>query len=465
MARLFSFTLAILIVRFCVGGPGALDLGFQPLRLQSTNIVFGPQVSAIVLQPDGKILIGGPFSVVQGQPRNSIARLNADGSLDTSFSAPTSLSSKVSSIALQPDGRILINTGIPDGSGQFHTRITRLHPNGAIDASFDAGSASADEILLDPSGKIYICGEFTQLGDYPDRQYILARLNADGSWDTTYRPAVGGNGTSESGMVTMTLQPDSKLLLGGMFGGRPRSNFARINYDGAPDESFNGDGAGAYFCNVLTVQPDGKILHGFMKWLDGPLGYDTYAAVLRFHPDGRRDTNFATNNEIPGRVNTIVVQPDGKILSAGSFTTIDGSWKQHIVRLHADGARDDGFVFGEDAFVSTGGAANYIERVILQPDGKILVAGRFDHDPVSGQRRPYLVRLKGDPAHLTKLQHIETGEIEMTWTIADRNLTYRVEGSFDLKNWEGLETINNGATVSLRSSARAANRFFRLVTD
>ena len=125
-----------------------------------------PQVDAIALQPDGKVLIGGYFTSVGGQPRKSFVRLNADGTLDMSFNPSlTGLNDAVDAITVQPDGKILVSGSFSFIGGQSRYHFARLEPiTGAAD-SFNADSAGQIiGITVQPDGKILLNGAFGYIG-------------------------------------------------------------------------------------------------------------------------------------------------------------------------------------------------------------------------------------------------------------------------------------------------------------
>src|SRR5687768_170112 len=290
-------------------GPGALDPDFRPIEIKLTENRYND--ISLALQADGKIVIGGAFYSLQGAIRHGIGRLNADGSLDTTFDPATKTNTAVGSIALQADGRILINAPTFDENGEVVTRITRLNADGSLDPSFRSAELWAEHLALAPNGDVYIQGWNTI---YLGRYRPLLRLKSSGLFDASFLPAIGGSGSAEDGMGVIAVQPDGKVLFAGVFS----AGFARFNADGEVDPSFRST-VYTSFCNALKVLPDGRILHGYTRWVDGSRGHDTYAAVRRFLPDGTYDSTFATNRDVVGQVKAIDVQPDGKILAGGGF--------------------------------------------------------------------------------------------------------------------------------------------------
>ncbi len=144
-------------------------------------------VYTTILQPDGKILIGGQFTTYNGITANRIARLNTDGTLDTTFTVGTGADSSVNTITLQPDGKILIGGAFTTYNGTTVNHVARLNADGTLDTTFVTGTGtngSVFTIALQPDGKILIGGWFTTYNG-TTANYI-ARLNTDGTLDTTF---------------------------------------------------------------------------------------------------------------------------------------------------------------------------------------------------------------------------------------------------------------------------------------
>lgn len=358
--------------------PGATDTSFDT-SIGANNSVF---VSA--LQPDGKTIIGGLFTTVGGVARNRIARLNTDGSLDTSFNPGTGASGSVSAIALQPDGKILIGGIFTTVNGAARKRIARLNTDGSVDLTFDTSvgaSAAVYAVAVRPDGKILIGGAFTTI-DNTGRNYI-AQLNSNGSLDGAFNP---GTGASDN-VFAVAVQPDGKVVIGGEFAtvnGVARNLVARLNSDGSLDASFDAGVLGTDFVLAVTLQPDGKILiGGEFETVDGT----TRNNIARLNPNGDVDTTFDTNTGADATVRAIALQPDGKIIIGGDFTTAGGAARNRIARLDTDGSIDTAFNPGA-------GADNLVFAVAVQADGKVIVGGGFA--TIDGATRNRIARLDND---------------------------------------------------------------------
>jgi uncharacterized delta-60 repeat protein len=203
-----------------VGGAGIL------LRLNTNgtpdpfNGIVNNNIYDILVQPvDGKILIGGDFTTVDGSPRAGIARLNTDGNLDTTFTPGTGTgTAAVASIGLQTDGKILIGGNFTSYNGSARNGIARLNSDGLLDGTFNPGSGisggayDAVQVVVPQSdGRIMVGGVFSSFNGIAVNH--LLRLNLDGSRDT------GFYASPDNGVWALVLQPDAKIIMGGDFTG------------------------------------------------------------------------------------------------------------------------------------------------------------------------------------------------------------------------------------------------------
>ena len=357
-------------------------------------------VYALLWQTDGKVVLGGSFTHVNGFARTNLARLNADGSVDTSFTAGTTLAipggdeAWVPALALEADGKILLGGAFTNIAGVACSNLARLNSDGTVDTNFVAnvgypGSYSeVDALCVQPDGKVLVGGWFAQVNGAAATN--LARLNADGSLDATFQPA------ALNGEVwSLALQEDGKLLVGGDIGvaGTSQKFLARLNADGGLDTSFaptSFEPYNSYAVYSLAIQPDGRILAGG----DFRITNSTAENMLaRFNSDGSLDATFApqANNQI----NALWLQPDGKVLAGGEFTVVGGSYHYGLIRLNASGTLDNTFDCGWGTALS----ANSWGRVYCLtpgPDGRVLVGGSFPYFNLLARGR--IVQLTNDVA-------------------------------------------------------------------
>ncbi|ERM80121.1 hypothetical protein P872_12250, partial [Rhodonellum psychrophilum GCM71 = DSM 17998] len=349
---------------------GSLDTGFN------TNTGANAQVFAASIQPSGKIIIGGHFTSYNGTNINHIARLNVDGSLDTGFNSGTGPNNSVSKIFLQPNGKLIIIGLFTSYNGTEIKGIARLNADGSLDTSFNPvlGSyASIMTVAFQPDGKLIIVGSFTFFND--SKINYIARLNSDGSLDSEYNT---GTGTSNT-ILTAFIQPDGKLVIGGQFtfyNGIAVKPIVRLNVDGTLDTDFNPEIGMINSIMTAILQPGGKII---IKGNFISLGTVT-RRIARLNADGSLDTSFNDGTGPNQRVFTVTLQPDGKLLVGGDFTSYNGIALNHIARLNTDGSIDSTFNPGT-------GSNNTVRTAVLQPDGKIIIGGDFtSYDNVSRVR-------------------------------------------------------------------------------
>ena len=160
-------------------------------------------VNQLVKQPDGKIIVGGFFTNYNGTNVNNIVRLNIDGTIDNTFNIGTGLNSSVSEIIIQPDGKILVGGSFTTYNSQTARRIVRLNSDGTIDNTFSTGTGSNGNIFgmaLSPTGKIYLGGSFTSFNGLTSIRIV--KLNSDGSVDSSKNFGTGfNNSVSDIGII------------------------------------------------------------------------------------------------------------------------------------------------------------------------------------------------------------------------------------------------------------------------
>ena len=357
---------------------GSLDTGFDP------GTGAGGTVGAIAVQANGKIIIGGVFTSYNGTALNRIARLNADGSLDTSFDPGTGANNTVRSIAVQTDGKIIIGGVFTIYNGTGRNFIARLNADGSLDTSFDPGTganSSIESIAVQADGKIIIGGFFTTNNGIARNR--IARLNADGSLDTSFDPGTGANGTVRS----IAVQADGKIITGGSFtsyNGTARNFIARLNADGTLDSGFDPGSGSSNSVECITVQTDGKIIIGGMFTSYNGTGRNR---IARLNADGSLDVGFDPGTGALGSVLTIAVQVDGKVIIGGGFSLYNNIGRGNIARLNADGSLDAGFDLNT-------GANGTVECTAVQANGKIVIGGSFTN--YNGIGRLFIARLNAD---------------------------------------------------------------------
>jgi uncharacterized delta-60 repeat protein len=431
---LYKFTLIFCACLFAVYSPAnvsAIDGETDPFFV--TGIGFNDDVRDIALQSDGKLIVGGEFIGIAGVPFNRIGRLTANGNLDPTFTPGTGANGHIFTVKVLPDDKILIGGIFTAYNGAAANRIARLNPNGTLDTSFNTGAGASyivNAIAVQPDGKILIGGEFDTFNGTQSR--MIARLNADGSLDQTFHSPLN----NASGIVfSIALQADGKILIGGSFGTEDNlsNSFVRLNANGNLDATFQNGSRPQGTVRSIVVEPDGNILIGgdFTSVSNTPR-----AGLARMTSAGALDTSF-TGADVHS-VLKIVLQTDGKILLCGMFTRPQGlNWT--IIRLNANGTADESFTRTEittvnsitvapdnkifaggymsrlpavggaqqvgarkfnadgtrdDSYVTRTGATEGVIKLKILPDNKIMINGGFSE--VGGLPRTRLARLNPD---------------------------------------------------------------------
>lgn len=324
-----------------------------------------------------KILVGGVFSAYNGIIKNNILRLNLDGTLDTSFDAGNSISGNIMGIDINAAGNLLLLGGIANYSGNIVIGLVSTSANGTLDTTFNAGGTGAtvspSNMLQLPNGKIFITGTFSDYNGVVRKGAAL--IKADGTLDTTFDP---GTGTNIS-VISSAISSDGGFLFGGSnitsYNGANVSSFFKTDATGALSSSFNNNVKlfNANQPSCVVKQADDKlILGGFFNIVNGT----SINNLVRLNTDGSVDTSFNNGGSGPnGVLQSISLQSDGKIIIGGSFTSYNGTPSVGIARINTDGTLDNTFTLGT-GFTTVGPPA-YIYATQQLASGKILVGGTY----------------------------------------------------------------------------------------
>ncbi len=296
-----------------------------------------PYINCIAVQTNGQVVLGGTFGGFNTSDWGCrIVRLNPDGTMDTGFDhGYTNWCVGVDSLTLQPDGKIVVGCTVASAAPS-NSFLYRLNGDGTLDTSFTAlftapVSGGISSVGLQPDGKLVVGGTFSTV----DSQAItnLVRLNSDGSLDTSFQAsAFTGFGLAIDDVL---VQPDGKILVGGMFNqinGQAHTNIARLSADGSLDTTFNAqtDSSGCWGVQTLTLQADGRILVGhdalFFDGVRSPM-------LTRLNSDGTLDPTFSTDLCANGMAYSATLQPDGKILVGGTMGELAGQLRNSLGRL------------------------------------------------------------------------------------------------------------------------------------
>lgn len=303
-----------------INADGSIDNTFNPGTGFAS--IIGQAVRSIAIQSDGKLIIGGGFTSFNGTAIAGVCRLNADGSLDNTFSPGSGPNNIVEAVAIQADGKIIAGGVFGTFNGVSTGKIVRLNSNGSLDNTFTtATSGDILRIVIQPDGKILASGN------------SFYRLESDGSLDIGFSSVTAGN--SYNGLA---LQQDGKIILSGFFTtylSTPRQRIVRLNTDGTVDLSFDSQVGFSTNPNHLAIQQDGKILvyggyqyKGVENLVTRIMGTPQTASVdkisnsisFKLHPNPAN--NFVVISDIPGNSTISITDMSGKLIYT-SLTTTD----------------------------------------------------------------------------------------------------------------------------------------------
>ncbi|WP_030689151.1 DUF11 domain-containing protein [Streptomyces globisporus] len=396
-----GLALVLAVPGTALAAPGDLDPTFGPDGRVTTPITGSAEGNDIARQADGKLVVVGA-----SEAGFALARYSTSGALDPTFGGDGTVTSdfgggfhSANAVAIQPsDGKIVVagttEVVAEEGGGCCFFSVARYNTDGSLDTGFGdgglvrvdefGGSADGADVAVQPDGRIVAAGKGAGGG------FALVRLDTGGHLD----PTLGGDGAVVAGFTptspqdaggiarSMALQPDGKIVSVGYVGNTAFDiGVVRYNANGTLDTTFSGDGmvtadfGGTEFGNAAAVQPDGKILAAG----SGGAGY----ALLRYNADGSPDAGFGTAGRTSvafpgdgGFANAMALQQNGKIVLAGQADDPNSSEANDfgLVRFQPNGTVDTGF--GGDGFVVTGfNDFDEARGVLVQPDGKIVAAG------------------------------------------------------------------------------------------
>lgn len=398
---------------------------------------FNDEVYSIVCQSDGKILVAGKFTSFSANTQNRIVRLNQDGSIDPSFNIGSGFNDQVNCLLIQPDGKIIAGGSFTTYNGTTANRIVRLNSNGTIDNTFLTGSGFTGivrSIVLQTDGRIIAGGSFAMYnGNNCSR---IARLNSNGSFDFSFM--IGSGFTQGSWQVNaLILQSNGAIIVGGSFttyNSLPANNIARLNTNGALDNSYNNSTGYTSVVNALTVQPDGKVIVNFSNgtWYNG-ISLNT--ATCRLNQNGTLDNSFTllyNQFYVSGGNNSISIQSDGKIIIGWELGSGYGSLYS-LVRINTNGSLDPSF------FKGSGFNGSIVRDIIVQNDNKILVAGDF-------------TTYNGEPIqNITRLE--SNGERDLSFTPQFNNaydvpaIALQLDGKILASSYNQLKRLNTDGST------------------
>jgi uncharacterized delta-60 repeat protein len=439
---------AFLLLRFKPNG--SPDRGFGRNGLVKTEFITESVANAIAIQEDGKIILAG------GAPGFVLVRYNQDGSVDSTFGSNGSVINRgglwsAYAVAIQPDGKLIAGGGliVPNSGGALAFALTRYNSNGNLDNSFG------------------------------DTGIVVTRLDTNNFYDR-----------ADDECKVLLIQPDGKIIAAGYTGnGSPFSyafGLVRYKEDGIIDSSFGNAGkviTQAYFRTLgssAALQPNGKII--IAGWNSPGLG-DNNFALARYKKNGSRDSSFAQNGidtidfyHYSDQAATVAIQANGKIIVVGSSGGLGTSYIS-TAQLKANGSLDNSF--GTNGRTLTDLDMHFIIKSgLLQPDGKIVVAGSASKNGESGI---LLVRYNGDPVtenHFsdnilskqnlvnTSAAYVSPNPVKDILHIQNLSSSTKTISIFDLRGkiLQQVATANNSYTLNV-SQLPAGMYFVKVIDD
>jgi uncharacterized delta-60 repeat protein len=403
-----------------------------------------PTVRDAKLQSDGKILVVGDFFKVNDVFTGPIVRLNADGSTDQSFVLDNSLNqfldSRVSSLAIQEDGKILVGGFLLD---YFQSRILRLNENGSIDATFDHGSIGAisidkgtTNIHIKEDGKIVIAG--SQMFFPNSKLSNIGILNTDGSVDLSFDYTSLSTRSRINAFVPLE---DGKFLIGGQDSAK---GFMRlINSDGSLDNDFTSlTNSPQTIHGIGVVQ--GKLVYGGISYVGGQVNDPTSAFVADLNGTNTSGDLIKITGTFDRRAfyNTFFPLDEG-FLVGGEFSSINGTEHTNLSKLEINGVVDETFSFNPNGRV---------DKLLRIDDDNILVFGDFAITHGLERFGAFKIRLSNTPPTIAGVVSALTTEEETTISISLENLIITdpdiSPGTYTLTIAEGTNYTFDGLTIT-----------------
>ena len=391
-------------------------------------------VFALEAAPGGKWYIGGAFSHIDDTPRSNFARLNADGTLDTFTAAGSGFNGTIITLAVLGDGRVMAGGSFNAFNGTNRNNVLRMAADGTLDTTFaPAGTGlngTVPTLALQGDGKVVIGGTFT-LYNGTSRNRI-ARLTSTGALDTTFDPGtVGFNGTVNQ----LALQSDGKILVAGAFGqfnGVTVNGFIRLTSAGLADSAYpaTGTGMGSTTSDAVAI-PFSTTLAGETPYVAGSFtAYNsvTRNRILHLNADGTLDTTTfgaaASLSLSNSRLSALALQSNGRVVTGGFFTTVNGTARLGLARFNADGSTDNFSVPSILVVPSSG-----INALRFAADGSVIAAAtRVDFAEGLGSGTLFMLEAAPVPAitaHPSNSTTIQGGTATFTATATGENLQYQ----------------------------------------
>ncbi len=440
---------SILAFNLASAQPATLDTSFNPGTGASGTIY------SVDVQSDGKFVVTGSFTSFNGLPRKYVARLLSDGTLDQNFDPLVGADSSVRTAAIQSDGKLFIGGDFTSFNGLTRNYLARLREDASLDINYPNATfnGSIFSVSVDVTNQVIARGSFTSVNSVIRNG--LARLLSTGAVDATFNPCVGIQ--LGAPINDHAIQTDGKILVVGNFtsvSGTNRYGIARVLRTGVLDLTFDAGFISPSSIDKVLLQPDGKVLiAGSFSSIDGY----SRQGVARLHTNGVLDTSFVLPTTVSS-VNCIALQGDGKVLVGGAFSYAFGqSSRSYFARLNPNGSLDSSFypVFG-----------SLVYDFNIAADGKILVVGAFQ--TVNGTSIKRIARMHNDTTSSNGSSALTIALHPALTVTGTAGQTYRIEYTTNVNAalWNPITNVTLSSSQLLvvdPEPAQKSNRFYRAV--
>jgi uncharacterized delta-60 repeat protein len=362
----------------------ALDPAFAP-RFE----IEGGAINALLPTGDGKFIVSGDFTQLNGVSAPGLARVNADFSVDTTF-VPSAMFADVAAFGLAdhdttrvhavlPDGKLLVTHALPPtDAAPYRNELVRLLPDGTIDVTFQASAEPLNvrALTLQPDGRIIVVAVWPTSLSLPASKRFVYRLQADGSWDETYAPQFrnDSNPSYPSGLLAT---PDGKTLFVGNFNtvnGVSRPGIVRLDASGMIDENFAPQNYSVSWAEALKRDAAGKL------WIGGTLSDPSGNTIplARVSADGAWEAGLLTSTDSSEHVSSVQFDGTDRVWAGSRIN----SYTMKVWRMTSAGTTEQRF---ESAFT------NRTSAFVPQPDGGVWMTGT-----VFGQPEAVVMRFTPD---------------------------------------------------------------------
>ncbi|MUG95782.1 tandem-95 repeat protein [Scytonema sp. UIC 10036] len=454
--------------------PGDLDPSFGMGGKVFTNLGNFDSANSVAIQSDGKIVVAGSNGDF------ALARYNTNGTLDSSFGSGGKVVTDFNgstdhgnSVAIQSDGKIVV-AGVAWSNSQTDFALARYNTNGSLDTSFGNGGKVitpisslgdwANCVTIQSDGKIVVGGYISNIStSHSDLDFALVRYNPNGTPDSSF-----GNGgkvvtsmtTDQDVIYSIVIQPDSKIVVGGSAAG----DFAlsRYNPNGTLDTSFGMGGKvitdfgiERYSGYSIALQPDGKIVMA---------GSNRDFVLARYNTNGTLDTSFGSSGKVTTPIGSgvdagfsLAIHPNGKIIVTG-FAQNSNNMDLALAAYNPNGTLDTTFGNSGKVITSVGSGSDGHHSLTLQSDNKIVVVGSGGGDFVVARYEGVSDSITSTPS--PKAPNLIDTTVTLNSINEDAGTPYGAVGTLVsslVSLGKNVTDENNGATIGIAVTATNLN--------